>query len=77
MTWQQLDKRLRAGATLCCDSAFGAWIEERAGVMHVTVNVNRNSAKAVLRRDLVVVKEKRSMRCYAYRSKYPAIKTSE
>lgn len=66
MTWQELDVRLRGGATLCWDQTFGAWIEERGE----TTNVNRHAAKAVLRRDLVVVKEKRSPHCYAYRSKY-------
>lgn len=66
MTWEQLDERLRGGAVLVFDSVFGPWLEKEGK----TVNVNRWAAKAVMRRDLIVVKEKRSAGCYAYRSKY-------
>jgi hypothetical protein len=66
MTWKELDARLRSGATLVFDSTFGPWIEDCGK----SENISRTAAKSVMRRDLIVVKEKRSERCYAYRSKY-------
>lgn len=67
MTWSKLDQLMRNGAVLYVDSTFGAWIEYCGEVR----NVNLHAARAVLRRDLAVIKEKRSERCYSYRSKYP------
>ena len=71
MTWQELDTRLRGGATMVFDSTFGPWLEEDGKLE----NISPAAARAVMRRDLIVVKEKRSDRCYAYRSKYSSANT--
>ena len=66
MRWQQLDKTLRMGAVLVMDGTFGAWVEDGDKL----ININAKTARAILARDLVVINEKRSRNCYAFRHKY-------